>query len=117
VSDRRCTPPSLGTDDQSVLDVSEPETVVEYAEIVDNYNLSTTLFVTGRTVEEERKVVESLAEYDCIEIGGHNYGAFTVPAVPYSSKFFSLHRSLRGTNCPSFSSDVASRRRLTFWRK
>lgn len=93
---------SLGTNDQSVLDTSEPETAVEYAEIVDSYDLSATLFVTGRTVEEERAVIERLAEYDCIEIGGHNYGAFTVPRVPYSSKLFSLHRAVRGTNCPRF---------------
>jgi peptidoglycan/xylan/chitin deacetylase (PgdA/CDA1 family) len=93
---------SLGTADQRVLDPSEPDTALRYAKIVERYGLQTTLFVTGRTADEDRKTVRRLGAFDCVEIGGHNYGAFTIPGIPRSELLFKGYRRLFDTNCPKW---------------
>jgi hypothetical protein len=91
---------SLRTADQSVLDRPEPETAVEYAKIVADAGINATLFVTGRTVDEDAGVVCHLGDFDCVEIGGHNYGAFTILGVPRSGIIFQGYRKVFGHNCP-----------------
>jgi len=91
---------SLQTEDQCALDGREPQVAVEYAEIVEKYSLSATLFVTGRTVDEDPRSVQQISRFEGIEIGGHNYGAFTIPAFPWSGKLFTGYRRLTGNNCP-----------------
>lgn len=91
---------SLETDDQADLDRPELQTAIEYAEIVDQYNVETTLFVTGRAADERPNVIRRLGQFDGVEIGGHNYAAFTIPRVSGSSRLFGAYRALRGTNCP-----------------
>lgn len=93
---------SLQTADQAALDVSEPETALRYSRIVSNEGLKATLFVTGRTAYEDPAVVKSLGEQDQIEVGGHNYGAFTIPAVPYSGILFRAYETATGDICPKW---------------
>lgn len=91
---------SLRTGDQSILDRSEPKTAVEYAELVEDAGIDATLFLTGRTVEEDPSVIQRLNDFDCVEVGGHNYGAFTVPWVPRSGILFKGYRKAFEVNCP-----------------
>ena len=70
---------SMETRDQGYLDRTEVEIAIEYAEIAAAYDVPVTLFLTGRTAVEEPERVETLAGMDNVEIGGHNYWAFTTP--------------------------------------
>jgi peptidoglycan/xylan/chitin deacetylase (PgdA/CDA1 family) len=70
---------SMGTRDQAYMDRTEVEVAIEYAEIAAEYNVPVTLFLTGKTAVEEPEHVERLAAMDNVEIGGHNYWAFTTP--------------------------------------
>lgn len=93
---------SLRTGDQSALDIGEPETALRYSRIALSEDVKATLFITGRTADENPDIVASLSENDDIEVGGHNYGAFTVPAIPYSSLLFRLYESTIGDICPQW---------------
>jgi hypothetical protein len=61
------------------MERTEVEVAIEYAEIAAEYNVPVTLFLTGKTAVEEPERVERLATMDNVEIGGHNYWAFTTP--------------------------------------
>lgn len=70
---------SMETRDQAYMDRTEVEAAVEYAEIAAEYDVPVTLFLTGKCAEEEPDGVRRLAGMDNVEIGGHNYWAFTTP--------------------------------------
>lgn len=70
---------SLDTRDQAFLEKSEVEAAIDYAKIARDYDVPVTLFITGKAVKEEPDRVRRLAEMDNVEIGGHNYWAFTTP--------------------------------------
>lgn len=70
---------SMETRDQKYMDRTEVEAAIEYAEIAAEYDVPVTLFVTGKCVVEEPERVRRLAAMDNVEIGGHNYWAFTTP--------------------------------------
>jgi peptidoglycan/xylan/chitin deacetylase (PgdA/CDA1 family) len=91
---------SLRTADQAALECKEPHVAVEYAKIIEEYNLNATLFVTGRTIDEDPRCVQQMSQVKGIEIGGHNYGAFTIPKLPYSGKLFTGYRQVTGNNGP-----------------
>lgn len=68
---------SLETRDQEYMDRTELEAAIEYAEIAGKHDVPVTLFVTGKAAEEEPERVKRLAAMENVEIGGHNYWAFT----------------------------------------
>ncbi|MBX0285479.1 hypothetical protein EGH22_04015 [Halomicroarcula sp. F28] len=70
---------SMETRDQPYLDGTEVEAAVEYAEIAAEYGVPVTLFCTGRCIAEEPALVERLVSMANVELGGHNYWAFTTP--------------------------------------
>jgi len=70
---------SMETRDQAYMDRTEVEAAIEYAGIGAEYDVPVTLFCTGKCVEEEPARMERLAAMDNVEIGGHNYWAFTTP--------------------------------------
>lgn len=70
---------SLETRDQEYMDRTEVEAALEYADIAGEYGVPVTLFVTGKTAKEEPERVRTLAAMDHVEIGGHNYWAFSTP--------------------------------------
>lgn len=70
---------SLETRDQEYMDRTEVEAALEYAEIAGEHDVPVTLFVTGKAAKEEPERVRTLAAMDHVEIGGHNYWAFSTP--------------------------------------
>ena len=70
---------SLETRDQEYMDRTEVEAALEYAEIAGEHDVPVTLFVTGKAAKEEPERVRTLAGMDHVEIGGHNYWAFSTP--------------------------------------
>ena len=70
---------SLDTRDQEYMDRTEVDAAIEYAEIAAEYEVPVTLFVTGKAAVEEPAGVRQLANMDHVEVGGHNYWAFTTP--------------------------------------
>ncbi len=70
---------SMETRDQSYLDGTEVEAAIEYSKIAADYDVPVTLFCTGRCIVEERDEMAQLAAMENVEIGGHNYWAFTTP--------------------------------------
>jgi hypothetical protein len=71
---------SLDTRDQARLDRTELECALEYADIAADHDVPVTLFVTGKAAAEEPDRVRELAALDGVEVGGHNYYAFSTPA-------------------------------------
>lgn len=70
---------SLATRDQEYMDRSELSAAVEYAGIAGSHGVPVTLFVTGKAVVEEPGAIDRLAAMDHVELGGHNYFAFSTP--------------------------------------
>lgn len=69
----------METRDQEYLDETEVEAAIEYAEIAATYDVPVTLFCTGKCVTEEPARMRRLAGMDNVELGGHNFWAFTTP--------------------------------------
>lgn len=65
---------------------SEIELAAGYLEIAAKYGLKVTLFVTGKTLQEEWEGVESLLGYEDMELGAHTYNAFKPLALHRASK-------------------------------
>ena len=74
---------SLKTSDQKFLPGTEVDAMAEYVDILDQYNLKGTFFITGRTIKEESGKLKQLIKHNNIEFGGHNYFAFR-PIFIYS---------------------------------
>ena len=69
----------MDTRDQAHLEGTEVEAAVEYAEIAAGHDIPVTLFCTGKCVEEDPDRMAELAAMETVELGGHNYWAFTTP--------------------------------------
>lgn len=67
---------SLRTKDQRYLKGTELETALDYAKIAKRYNLKVTLFVTGKTLFEEREQAEKLLSLENVELGGHTFATY-----------------------------------------
>lgn len=68
---------SLGTNDQSCLrNETEADVAVRFAQLCARRNISSTLFLTGRLVQEEYNSIRALSALQSIELGGHTYNAF-----------------------------------------
>jgi len=91
---------SMETRDQAHLDRTEVDAALEYARIARSYDLSATLFLTGRCGVEEPDRCRQLGEQHGIEIGGHNYYAFRAPVL--GRKPYGLCRKLFGVDAPAF---------------
>lgn len=90
---------SMKTRDQKHLATSELETAIEFAEIARSYDVPLTLFLTGRCAVEESDQSVKLGAVDGVEIGGHNYFAYSLPilgGLPYRA-----HRKLFGVDSPA----------------
>ena len=53
----------------------EIDSAKKYLEILRKYNLSSTLFINGKCLEEDEEKVRELKKYN-VEIGGHTYDNF-----------------------------------------
>lgn len=63
----------MGTDEQRALPERELDAAVEYMDILTSYDISATLFLTGKCFDFD--VVDALINQDDIEIGGHTWNA------------------------------------------
>ena len=88
---------TMHSSDQAYLRGSEVDAALKYVEITRRFNIKSTLFVTGRCVEEEPRRLYNLANCDGVELGGHNYNAFK-PLLPYRLSQLLLNRK----NGPAF---------------
>lgn len=70
---------SMETRDQAYLDGTEVEAAIKYAEIAAEFDVPVTLFCTGKCVSEEPDRMAELAAMDNVELGGHDFWAFTTP--------------------------------------
>jgi hypothetical protein len=83
--------------DQPFLKLSEVDAAQQYIEIAEGYGIKTTLFLTGKSVFEERESVANLINRPGLEIGGHTYSAFR-PKL-----FYKIYRRMFGLkNGPCF---------------
>lgn len=67
---------SLATRDQRHLSESEVDLAREYARIAGEYDVTVTLFVSGKTAVERPEAVRALARRENVELGGHNWDCF-----------------------------------------
>lgn len=65
----------MGTLGQSFLETSEARVAKEYVDIAQQYDIKTTLFVTGKAFKENGKTLREVANRNCVEIGGHTWNA------------------------------------------
>lgn len=66
----------FGSGEQEHYEGTEFEATLEYIEILREYQLDITLFLTGVVAEENRERVQELSKEEFIEIGGHTWSAF-----------------------------------------
>lgn len=87
---------TLKTLDQQYLSDSEADVASKYIEIAEYYSIKTTLFLTGKVVEEDKEAIIKLSGKKGIEFGGHTYAAFQ-PKLLYklSYRFLGLHNGPR----------------------
>lgn len=88
---------SMKGSDQNYLRGTEVDAAIRYVEIANRYGINSTLFVTGRCVEEEHRKLTQLAQFNTVELGGHTYNAFK-PLFFYRTSSLLLNRK----NGPSF---------------
>lgn len=67
---------SFDNDEQRYLEGSELRAALDYQEVVDSHGLKNTLFLTGKSVDEEPGLARELATSPGVEIGGHTWAAF-----------------------------------------
>ena len=68
--------------DHQFLKGTEVDAAKKYIQIASKYKIKLTLFITGKCVKEESEKIKALLSMGEIELGGHNYWAFT-PSLPY----------------------------------
>jgi len=73
---------SLGGVDQHFLRTTETAAALSFMETIDSLGLRSTMFISGRCVEEHPADIESLCQSPYLEIGGHNYTCFQ-PLIGY----------------------------------
>jgi len=68
---------SLNTGNQQHSDRSEINIAREFVEMLEDYNVKASFFITGRSFEEEWPDLQPICESNLLEIGGHTYDCFT----------------------------------------
>ena len=76
--------------DQHFLDTTETEAARKFLDVVDEVGLNTTMFISGRCVEEHPDDVEALTSCPWVEVGGHNYRCF------HPLPFFQVYGKITG---------------------
>lgn len=103
---------SLGGLDQKFLDVTEAQAVLEYSKIAEDWGVNTTIFITGKTVEEDEDSLKKIMEKPNVEVGGHTYYAFK-PNWLYNGVF----DRLLGRPCgPSFYQDYEIKKTINIFK-
>lgn len=69
-------------------DQREIEFASEYSDIIEEKGAKSTLFLTGKLIEAERKRTKALSNREEIEIGGHTYSAFRPKVIHKAFRFF-----------------------------
>jgi hypothetical protein len=64
---------SDGFKEQAYSEYSEMELALKYAEIAKKYDLKVTLFITGKSLQQEKDLSKKLSDFRNVELGGHTY--------------------------------------------
>lgn len=67
---------SLGTGNQRHCDISEIQVARRFLDLLEQYDLRMTCFVSGKAFAEEWTDLEPIARHPLIELGGHNWSCF-----------------------------------------
>jgi hypothetical protein len=73
---------SLQTGDQHSSDITEADSAGLFVKLCEEMQVKSTLYCTGRLLDEEWDAVRKWAHSEYIEIAGHTYSAF-MPALPH----------------------------------
>ena len=75
---------SLKTNEQKFIkefDNSEVKIACKYVEIIEKYDLKSTLYITGKCFKEELDDLKPIIESNALEIGGHTYNGIPLRRV------------------------------------
>ena len=86
---------AFGSDEQARYPEQEIELARKYVDIARSYDLSMTLFVTGKAARTAAAALADLSGTEGVEIGGHTYSAFR-PQWLHWGLFHRLFRSVYG---------------------
>lgn len=67
---------SLKTGNQEHCDITEMQTAILFLNLLKEYNIKMTYFITGKSFVEEWSDVKQIVFDPLVEVGGHNYDAF-----------------------------------------
>lgn len=67
---------ALKTGNQHHSDRAEIQTALDFAQLLETYQVKMTLFISGKTFQESPSACQTLAQNPLIEIGGHNWDCF-----------------------------------------
>jgi hypothetical protein len=67
---------SLGTGNQAHSDLSEVQTALDFAQLLTEYGVKATYFISGKAFLEEGPALVPIVNNPLIEIGGHNWDCF-----------------------------------------
>ncbi len=67
---------SLGTGNQAHSDLSEVQTALDFAQLLSEYGVKATYFISGKAFLEEGPALVPIVNNPLIEIGGHNWDCF-----------------------------------------
>jgi len=72
---------SLGTGNQRHCDITEIQTAHRMLELLEQYDVKITFFISGKCFLEEWESLEIICSHPLVEIGGHNWSCFTPELV------------------------------------
>jgi len=67
---------SMAGKDQKFMLMTEVEAAQKYVKIAAQYDVKVTLFISGKSFEEEPQNMSNLLRYENLEIGGHTWNCF-----------------------------------------
>lgn len=67
---------SLNTGNQQHSDISEAETACQFADLLSQYHVKATYFMSGKLFADESDAIQPIIANPLIEIGGHNWDCF-----------------------------------------
>lgn len=76
--------------DQRFLDTTETAASRKFLDVVDEVGVKTTMFISGRCVQEHPEDVSELIACPWVEVGGHNYRCF------YPLRFYQIYGKVTG---------------------
>jgi len=98
---------SLGTNEQRYINNprdSEVRISARYLDLVENFKVKVTFYVTGKTLADEWQDFKEISASELVELGGHTYSGIPLGA------FSKLAYRIRGRTPPSHSPTYGSRR-------